>query len=281
MRNLKCFSGSTSKFLEELVASKKRSRKDSNYPQRINILVPNIKVLYGDYELAHDTNNHVSLSPNGYRDQEKEDLLKLYTTQNPRLVKLRNSITTVLDNRAMNTCQYCTLAPIGSLDHIVPKGEFPEFAVNPKNLLPVCATCNSYKGENWRNVKTLFLNLYTNVLPTQQYLFVVLNVSRDVIEPTFELRNVNNIDVDFFEILESHYSKLHLPQRFKKESHKVISELTNLISASRTLLTRVQIIGVILAKIQDDKNAFGSNYYKSILEEALINNQNYMDLHFT
>lgn len=278
MRNLNVFNGGTSDFLDEVIASKRNSSKDPDYKQRINLLSPNIKMLYNDYDTAHNANNHVSLIPNGYVNQEKTDLLKLYTSGNSRLVKLKNSITTVLDNRAMNTCQYCTIAPIGSLDHIVPKGEFPEFSVNPKNLLPACTTCNSHKNENWKeNNKTIFLNLYTDILPNDQYLFVDLVITANNIQPTFELRNVNNINPDFFELLENHYSRLQLPQRFKKESHKIISEFTNLISASSHLLNENQIKQFVLTKINEDKSVFGSNYYKSILEETLINNQTYLD----
>jgi|SRR5690554_292469 len=282
MRNLNCYNGNTSDFLDEVIASKRNSPKDPNYKQRINVLSPDVKVLYLNYEVAHNANNHVSLAPDGYANQDKNDLLKLYTSSNPRLAKLKNSLTTILDNRAMNTCQYCTIAPVGSLDHIVPKDEFPEFSVNPKNLLPACTTCNSHKHENWKvNNKTIFLNLYTDILPIEQYLFVDLIITPNNIQPIFELRNTNNINVDFFELLENHYSRLHLPQRFKNESHKIISELTNLISVSKHYLTQLQMKELVIAKIVEDKAVFGNNYYKSILEEALVNNQPYLDSIYT
>jgi 5-methylcytosine-specific restriction endonuclease McrA len=278
MRNLKVFSGDTLDFLDEVIASKKNSTKDPNYKQRIHLLAPDVKVLYSDYETAHNTKNHISLIPNGYVNQEKADLLRLYTSGNSKLVKLKNSITTVLDNRVLNTCQYCTIAPVGSLDHIVPKDTYPEFSVNPKNLIPACTTCNSHKNENWKeNNKTIFLNLYIDILPSEQYLFVSLDLSANNIQPTFELQNVNNIDSDIFELLENHYSRLNLFKRFKKESHKIISELTNLISASINLLDRDQIKELVLSKIDADKAIFGNNYYKSILEESLINNQIYLN----
>lgn len=278
MRNLNVFNGSTPDFLDEVIATKRNSSLDPDFKNRVNLLTPNVKVLYGNFDITHNSNNHVSLTPNGYANQEKADLLKLYTSGNSSLVKLKNNITTVLDNRAMNTCQYCTIAPVGSLDHIVPKDEFPEFSVNPKNLLPACTTCNSHKNENWKvNNKTIFLNLYTDILPSEQYLFVDLIVSENNVQPTFQLRNINNIDLDFYELLENHYSRLQLPQRFKRESHKVISELTNLISAGSHLLNENQIKELVLAKIGEDKVVFGNNYYKSILEEVLINSQVYLD----
>lgn len=278
MRNLNAYNGNTNDFLDEVILSKKNSAKDPNYKRRVNALAPNVKILFGSFDVAHNSKNHISLVPHGYANQDKTDLLKLYSPSNSRLVKLKNSVTTILDNRAMNTCQYCTIAPIGSLDHIVPKDEYPEFSVNPKNLLPACTTCNSHKGQYWKEGnKTIFLNLYTDILPTEKYLFVDLDISSNNIQPTFALRNINNIDADFFELLVSHFTRLHLLKRFKSESHKIISELTNLISASRKRLDRNQIIGLVEDKIREDKTVFGNNFYKSILEDALIHNQTYLD----
>lgn len=278
MKNLKPFSGNTHTFLDEVISTKKNSPQDINYKDRVNILTPNVKLLFDSFDMTDNANNHVSLSPFGYTDQNKIDLLKLYTSNNSKLIKFKKSATTVLDNRLMNTCQYCSIDPIFSLDHIVPKNEFPEFAVNPKNLFPSCTTCNSYKSENWRNNnKTLFLNLYLDILPQVQYLYTDLNFSAGEVKPTFYLSNINNINLDFFELLESHYTKLNLLNRFSSKCDDIISELKNSINGNKLFLNRVQIVQVIQSKINDDKVCFGINYYKSILEETLIHNDNFMN----
>lgn len=278
MKNLNVFDGNVQEFLDDIINSKKKSKEDPNFKDRVKILVPNIKALYNSFDVSHNYNSHISLNPYGYVNGNKNDLLKLYTSDNSKLVKLKNKLTTILDNRIMNTCQYCTMTPINSLDHIVPKGEFPEFAVNPKNLLPACSACNSYKSENWReNNKTLFLNLYTDILPQVQYLFVDLNITADYIETKFELKNINNIDPDLFELLESHYRKLYLPNRFSKKSNDIISELKNIIISNKLFLDKTQIVQVVQEKINRDKILFGCNYYKSILEETLINNEIFID----
>lgn len=278
MRNLNSFIGDSKEFLDEVIKSKKNSSKDPYYKNRIEILTPNIKLLFNSYNQAYQTKSYVNLSPFGYLNQEKIDLLKLYTSKNSQLVKLKNTITTIFDNRAMNTCQYCSIAPVGSLDHIIPKDDFPEYAVNPKNLLPACSTCNSHKGNRWiENNKPIFLNLYTDILPKKQYLFVELTITPENIQTRFILKNINNIDAILFQILESHYYNLNLPDRFMKESHKIISELSNLIKGSQNLLSKDDLIKIVNKKIIEDKITFGYNYYKSILEEALINNKKFLN----
>ncbi|MGV0920881.1 HNH endonuclease [Empedobacter falsenii] len=278
MRNLNAYSECSLEFLDKIVESKRYSQKDPDYKSRLNQLIPNVKILYRNYDTVFFSNNHTSLNPYGYIHQSKVDLIKLYKSNNSILVKLKNSITTVLDNRAMNTCQYCTIAPISSLDHILPKDEFPEFSVNPKNLIPSCSTCNSHKNEYWRvDNNTIFLNLYTDDLPLEQYLFVDIEFIDNNIQPNFKLRNLHGIDKEFFELLNSHYSRLDLFQRFKNESHKIISELTNLLKGCKRSLNKDQIIQIVLDKIEEDKASFGTNYYKSILEFALINSDTFLN----
>ncbi len=48
-------------------------------------------------------------------------------------------------------CPMCGSASTGSLDHYLPKDDYPEFSVLPCNLVPACALCNSgAKGTTFR-----------------------------------------------------------------------------------------------------------------------------------
>ena len=194
----------------------------------------------------------------------------------------KNSTTTVLDNRASTVCQYCTINSENTLDHIVPKTEFAEFAVNPKNLLPACSECNGYKLDRFKkNNDRLFLNLYSDVLPITQYLFVDIQIVDSVVEADYRLSNINNINVQLFSIIESHYDKLHLFRRFKSKTNTIVSEMTNSINASIGKISKETFIDLTLDKINRDKLLHGSNYYKSILEKQLLNNDVYLNLYFT
>ena len=94
------------------------------------------------------------------------------------------------------------------------------------------------------------------------------------------MSNVNNIDVNLFNLISSHFNRLHLLGRFKKKSNDIISELVNSINASKIKLNQTDTIEVIQTKINADKGIFGNNHYKLILEEAIINNNAFMDSFF-
>lgn len=279
MINLRPYNGSTIEFLDEVVGSKRNSSVDPSYTQRLSTLTPSIKRLYSQYDIVHRENNHATMMAYGFQNQDKTDLLKLYSSSNSNLTRLKNSITTFHDNRVMSKCQYCTISEVSSLDHIIPKTEFPEFSVNPKNLLPACTICNSKKSVNWRESdKPVFLNLYTDRLPRDQYLFVDLDFSNNTILPTFNLINKNNIPQDFFNLLESHYSKLDLLNRFARNSNDIITNLINSVKPLMRKLSHEEVKDVILEFTIKNKAIFGSNHYKSILEETLISDENFLNI---
>lgn len=280
MKNLNAFNGNTHSFLDDIISAKNHSSKDPTYKQRVNILTPNVKLLYNTYDTEHNANNHISLIPYGYVTQNKDDLLKLYNPKAKKSVTFKNNATTILDNRASTVCQYCTINSANTLDHIVPKSEFAEFAVHPKNLLPACSECNGYKLDRFKNNNDrLFLNLYTDVLPTVQYLFVDIQITNGVIEANYRLSNINNINLQLFSLIESHYDKLHLFRRFKSKTNTIISEMTNLITSAVGVISKETFIKITFDKINKDKLLHGNNHYKLILEETLIHNNTFID-HF-
>jgi len=65
------------------------------------------------------------------------------TYEKRRLATLREQIKALVGNR----CPRCGGSRPGTLDHHLPKSDYPEFAVYPKNLLACCQECNGKKGQ--------------------------------------------------------------------------------------------------------------------------------------
>ena len=41
-----------------------------------------------------------------------------------------------------DTCPYCTIKEVKTIDHFLPKSEYPSYAITPSNLVPSCTDCN-------------------------------------------------------------------------------------------------------------------------------------------
>jgi 5-methylcytosine-specific restriction endonuclease McrA len=278
MKNLKVAKRDSYMFYTEVVKTKRNSLKDPNYTNRLTLLNDSIKNAYLEYDECFKRNELNKLKRLGYRGQELIDLHKLYAYNHILFQDLMNEITTTEHNRKNVTCQNCTIGEISSFDHFVPQTEFAEFVVNPKNLVPSCSKCNSYKNAVWRDVdKTLLLNLYTDILPKEQYLFVKLGVTDTDIDVTFYIANVNKIADNVFKLIDNHYTKLHLFERFKENTDRVITPLINSVIPLINHLSMDEIRKIVIDTSLLNMNAFGFNYWKSILEIALISNSDFVN----
>lgn len=277
MKNLKPYDLVSIDFYDELVRTKRNPSLNPNYKDRLTTYRADIGTNFIEYDSSFIGNTLTAMTPNGCDAAKTTDLLSLYSYGNSVISKLKIKLTTTAFNRVENTCQNCTIGEVSSFDHFLPKDEFPEFSVHPKNLIPSCSKCNGKKSIIWREgTNSIFLNLYLDELPDDQYLFVDINYNMDL-DFTFSVDNRNQIPPALFSIIESHYRRLDLTQRFKENSNKVVSELTNSINSFKNRLSRVKIIDSIIESENSNIALYGSNYWQSILKIALVQNNDFMD----
>lgn len=140
--------------------------------------------------------------------------------------ELLKVLTTDENNRISNICPNCTVGRVESLDHCIPKSEFPEFSDNPLNLMPCCMYCNSKKSSVWRREgQRVFLNLFLDELPNVRYLFVQTHIKDGIPVFKFFIDNRNSIENNLYKKIEKHYSTLDLCNVFADNSDDVVDEL--------------------------------------------------------
>ena len=131
-----------------------------------------LKDAFDNYDFHFNGDSLIEIESLNLSHELKKALLSLYRYDATAFRNLKNSLTTV-NGKVVVMCPMCTIDTIGSFDHILPKEEYAEFVDHPKNLIPCCTTCNSKKNMYWKENGTfLFLNLYLDDIPEQQYLFL-------------------------------------------------------------------------------------------------------------
>lgn len=278
MKNLNSYKNDSFEFHKNAIAKKKLTKSDSKIRSRLTSLNTQIETLHKSYKENFDKNSLESIKAHGYDNQEKEDLLSLYSYKSKIVQIFKEGITTTATNRIINTCQNCTIGEVSSFDHILPKEEFSEFSINPLNLFPSCSVCNSAKGKYWiENGKRLYLNLYLDNLPDTQYLFVNVDFVDGAFTTEFYLDNKNGIDSTLFALIERHYTRLRLFKRFSENNDLVIPILQNKIRPYIGKLKFQDIIDTTIEQTQLNRNLYGFNYWQSILEIELMSNQSFID----
>lgn len=279
MLNLTHHNDNAIDFLENVIARRRPSTNDPDYIARVRVLQPGVNPHFTNYDTLFGADNLQSLTPAGYLNQDKEDLLELYKYKSAIMQRLKSGVTTVAIQRIISTCQNCTISEVNSFDHSIPKNEFPEFSVHPKNLFPSCTRCNGHKSVIWRNNGSrLFLNLYLDQLPNTPYLFVAVTINGLDIDVTFTVNNPHNINTALYNKIKYHFDHLLLCKRFKENIDSVVTPLISAISASRRYLTMAEAVQIAMDTSNKNRTAFGFNYWKSVLEQELLANAQFLQI---
>lgn len=274
----------TIEFLDEVISSKNNRTTNgvlNNYRDRINILRPIFTAPFNQFDLGHDSNTLESLISikDTLSESQIADIIELYKPNLSKIVEFKKTLKIDEKIFADTTCQYCTINSGNTIDHILPQSCFPEFVVNHKNLLPICGQCNTTKNRFFinDNDEKIFLNLYTDILPNEQYLFVDLDFTNNLVMVDFYLDNRNTIDINLYNLIDRHFTALDLLSKFKEQSVSIIIEFQNSIIPLLEILQEDEIIRAIKQKINSNKSSLGSNHYKNILEQQLIEHADFFD----
>lgn len=268
MINLNAYGDDSFVFYSAIVEGCKARKNRPDFKQELRSLNDQQKACFVEYDEQFEAKNLQTLTPVTYSQEERNDLRSLYNYQKKKIEKLRLLLTQhPITKRQLNTCQNCTINEVDTLDHLVPKEEFAEFSVHPKNLFPCCTTCNRIKNDMWRTEgQCVFLNLYIDPLPEEQFLFV--SFDEDWL-PEFSIQNIYNIDPLVYQVIESHYQRLNLLERFKRSCHEAISELEATIKSQSTVFSTGLIRQFIFEQCAEMKTMYGYNHWKTILKETL------------
>ncbi|WP_163529272.1 HNH endonuclease [Halobacillus ihumii] len=154
----------------------------------------------------------------------KNQLISCYSN-NVTLNNLKADILTKQDLYYQSKCPFCEINSPGTFDHYLPKEDYPDYSVLALNLIPCCEKCNSKKGKRWKNYdgKRFFLNHYYDFITQEKYLYANIVFNNGIPTVSYEVKPNNRINDDLFEIIQSHYSKLDLCNRFEAQANDEIS----------------------------------------------------------
>ncbi|WP_281234850.1 MULTISPECIES: HNH endonuclease [Flavobacterium] len=267
MKNFREFDGDSKEVYRNAVERK----EDALLRARLTGIAATLGGQYDVYDYNFNRGSLSMLHGNPLFVHHGPDIRSLYGYDTLVLRELRNRIQRNIPASVRYTCQYCTVTPVESFDHYLPKEEFPEYSVHTNNLVPCCKTCNGYKSYVWRNNagERLFLNFYRDILPAERFLFAdVIDDGQGDIDFRYYLANPSGIPLSTFNLIQSHFTRLRLEERMRMKAVGIISELENSLLVST--LSTAESTAEVLASAQRNFASYGTNYWRSIAEIALV-----------
>lgn len=239
-----------------------------------------ITQLYSDYAQAVALNGLAGLVVNPQAAQVSGPLRACYDSPTQPLKKLKQAIRNAQPMRLLKYCPMCGTTLPRTFDHYMPAVRFPEFAVHPLNLVPCCATCNSTKDADWLNSAGArqYLHAYTDQLPNLQFLLVTLhqNAALKGVGATFKIQRSGNLPNPLWQLIESHFSHLHLIERYDERGNDEIAEI---LSDCRV---HIDVGGpdartFLQGRANDRQTVYGRNHWIAVLMKAMAEHPKLID----
>ncbi|MEZ9821184.1 HNH endonuclease [Shewanella sp. 10N.286.45.A1] len=201
--------------------------------------------------------------------KRKKTLINLYSpkpTKIPFLIleKMRNE-------HGLLFCPSCGEdgAP-GTLDHYLPKTEFPELSVCLVNLTPMCSKCQGKKSDDYLTVdnEKAFLHPYYDQI--DDCLFHI-NIRPPFNNPScFSIELKDSVTGDFRGLVESHIEGIDFINRIEGYCESKHLHLLKLMAEEREDEEPLSAEQLIRRYLRQEKkkalNAWGAIYYQSVLD---------------
>lgn len=236
---------------------------------------------YNDYDNAVISASVHNLNPHGFITPEKDNLKKLYKSDCDIAKKIRqhhNRFTSTTRRVYNNKCPYCTLSEPSTIEHILPKEKYPEYAVHLYNLTPCCSKCNSHKGEAVKDSSGFpyTINFYYHDPENCDFLEADCTIdSNGYPSFTYILTFPPNADPALVAIITNHFNRLHLIERYNEEVVKSYAEMELLIKTiccGKSLSDTLQFLHDYLSRTIHD---YGLNHYFVAMLRCLISSSTY------
>lgn len=202
-------------------------------------------------------------------------LIKCYSSKTKHLTSLRGELL-YPDIEDFSECPLCGIGEPDTLDHYLPKDEFPEFSILSKNLIPVCGPCNSnYKGLKWLDKgKRIFIHTYYDIFPPFCFFKANIIVGSKV-SIDFDLIRFA-ADQDFSDLFARHFVKLKLNQRYKRKAASEVSRRRRTLEIIyRRSGSAVDVASSLKVEADRLKASYPQNHWKPVLYEALASSNDF------
>ena len=250
--------------------------KKEPHRQRLKDLSIRIKDRYNQYELVAP--RFEDLSHEIYSKEERRSLHSCYESNTNALKDLKSNIHSGIykDNlSSSNRCKYCGLNHLANtFDHFLPKEAYPEFSVHPHNLIPCCNQCNQLKASNIKNSdgERLFLHLYFDDIPEEQFIFVKVIIENDLPIAKFFTNFPTSFSVYTKKLISNHINSLNLLKRYQVEASEVLSNILLQIKAHPNLFQEEKDVQSFYEReVKLLVQNLSYNHYKAIIYNQLVN----------
>lgn len=247
-------------------------KDDGESKDRLVAAEKTVEAMYKEFDEHFHDNSLRSIPSCRIKKPLRDDLFDMYGYEAAIVKKVKKWLEGHNPVTVYGVCQHCGIVPFDTMDHILPHQQYAEYSVHARNLIPCCTDCNRRKNE--REI----LNLYLDLFPDVEYLFMDVKANGDTIDLFFRLDNSKGlVEQDLFRKIAVHYSKLELFGRMKTIATTRISGFLTQIKRTYVKYGKQEVIDEINEDVEDLRQAYGYNYWEVAFQKGLVNSPVFWD----
>ncbi|WP_413991180.1 HNH endonuclease [Labrys okinawensis] len=271
MRSIPLLAVDATVVFDEIAAAKHQPRRGRMQAARADVLTA-----YQSYEDAVPEVGELDEAP--LTDAQQEAMRHAFNVETAPMTALRGDL---LKRISVARCPFCGISESSTLDHYLPKEQYPEFSVFPKNLVPSCAVCNTRKRDRILDEGTnvrMFLHPCYDVIPDIAFLRVRARMEGDALVLSYRLVRPAGMALQTFQHLRNHFDELDLADRYRRMG---LEHLGGQYPALRRAYGPGEDSGRVAEKLvegaEDFEEVQGPNYWLAKLYRALAGNDDFCD----
>ncbi len=200
----------------------------------LTALTASIQTRYQEFDKLDG--DFTSIEKQAIDAQESNALKTCYSTESDPLKRFKQELKSL--QAGFEFCQYCGLNEPDTIDHYLPKNEFPEFSTHPQNLVPCCGRCNQIRGRKpWRDQdECSTLHLYFDVVDdTQRHLSACYDGANKSVD-----FSVSANDTNFGFRYKRHFETLNLEQRLGARASGALDSICSQLQTISNMTTSAE-----------------------------------------
>lgn len=271
MRSIPPLSIDAAIVFDQIASAKRPARRARMRAARAEVLAA-----YQGYEDAAPEVGGLDEAP--LTDLQKEVMRHAFTVETEPMTRLRGNL---LERICVARCPFCGIGESSTLDHYLPKEQYPEFSVFPMNLVPSCAVCNTRKRDRILDEGTnarMFLHPCYDVVPDMAFLEVRTRMQANALILSYRLTQPVGMEPQTCQHLRSHFIELNLADRYRRMG---LEHLGGQCSAFRRAYgyskDAKRVAEKLIEGAEDFEEWAGPNYWLAKLYRALAGNKDFCD----
>lgn len=250
-----------------------QERLGGNNRRAFSRFAPEFTRRLNDYELNRGNPETITAS-SASADALKDALINLYISASLGSAH-GDHIIPIRDND-LAYCPYCfSISRPTTLDHYLPKSTYPEFAVYPCNLVPMCSKCQLVKGENCIDStgNKMFIHPYYDAIFGTRLLAIQIDPPFDVPAAVSVIPH-GSLSAPWVDLVSRHIQNINVDTRYRKVFSVEYTRLRkNVAYARRKGRNPADIIDQFLF----DARNISENCWSSILYDHALSNTGLLD----